>query len=80
MDLDEWLFFEKKKIPGFTVKQFCKDLDIHVATFYCIKSGQRAPSSKLAYQIEKYTNGKVKGWDLIVKAMERSSCIKKQEN
>jgi len=73
MDLDEWIFFEKRKLPGFTVKQFCKDLGIHLATFYAVKNGKQLPSSKLAYQIEKYTEGKVKGWDLIIRALEKSS-------
>lgn len=78
MDLDEFLFYEKKKNPSFTKKEFAKRLGVSAAFLSKIISLQQAPSAKIAYKIQKLTDGQVSGWNLIFNFYEEES--KKNEN
>jgi transcriptional regulator with XRE-family HTH domain len=71
MELSEYLYMRKQENPKFTQKEFFTQLGITHATFYRIVTGKQLPASKLAWKIEKLTGGKVKAWDIILKALER---------
>lgn len=65
MDLDEYLFFEKKKNSYMTTSYFAKLIGINRSTLYMIMKKKRPPSSSIAYKIEIATNHEVSGWKLI---------------
>lgn len=59
MDLDEYVFYEKKKNPNFTQQQFAKSLGISPNHLCQVKKGKLPLSYKLANKILKKTKGKV---------------------
>lgn len=67
MDLDEYLFYQQRKNPHFTHRQFAKMLGIDHTTFSRILKGQPM-SLKLAYKIEIATEGKISAWELLKKS------------
>lgn len=79
MDLDEYLFYEKKKNKNFTTRQFAQALGLNTNYLHKIVSGFLTPSAQLAYQIEKLTEGKVSGWQLIKRALEMKEQKEKEE-
>jgi transcriptional regulator with XRE-family HTH domain len=79
MDLDEWLFYRKKKDPGFTAYRMAREMGISPSKLSLIKDGLAAPTSKQAFLIAAYTNYEVSGWDLIKNIYERDSCTQNEE-
>lgn len=65
MDLEEYLFYRKKKDPSFQEKEFAKLLGISRKKLWEIKSGRDAPSSKMILLIDKHTNGEVDVMEMI---------------
>lgn len=65
MDLDEYLFYQKKKDSTFKEKDFAKKLDLSQHQLWNIKKKNIAPSSKSVYLIEKLTNGEVDTMQMI---------------
>lgn len=74
MDLDEYIFYEKKKDKNFTIKSFAEQLGISVNLLSRLIHYENIATARVAYKIEKTTQGKVSGWGLIKNYME------KQEN
>lgn len=71
MDLKEYFFFEKRKDPTFSVKKFAEKLGIKRQTLYRIASGTMRTSLDRALLIEKLTEGKVSGLEVIKTAIIR---------
>ena len=71
MDLDEYLFKEKKKDASFTVKKFAEDLGVSHAYLNRLKRGLHPISAELACRIDKITNGEVDAWSMIKKGYEK---------
>lgn len=65
MELDEYLFFEKKKNSYMTHTYFAKLIGISRKTLYNIIHKRIAPSSLTAYKIDIVTKHQVSGWKLI---------------
>ena len=76
MDLDEYLFYEKKKDPSFSNKKFAKKLGISQVHLSRILSGKFAFSAKVAIKISKITSGKVD----IIKLLKKSHPEEKKRN
>lgn len=65
MELDEWIFYEKRKRTNFSLKQMAEDIGVTTSTLSRIVHKHIPPQSYVAYNIEKYTNGEIIGWDMI---------------
>ena len=59
MDLDEYLFYEKKKNKEFSETSFAKKLGFTPGYFSRILNKQQLPSAHFLYQLDKLTEGKV---------------------
>jgi transcriptional regulator with XRE-family HTH domain len=73
MDLDEYVFYEKKKDKNFTLKTLAAQLEISENTLSKLIHLQNIPTTRIAYKIETFTEGKVSGWGLIKKYMEKQN-------
>ena len=71
MDLDEYIFYEKKKDKNFSRQAFADKLGISLNLLCRLMILSSPPTSRMAYKIEKITEGKVSGWHLITKYMEK---------
>lgn len=80
MDLVEWMFFEKSKDKKFDRKAMAKRFGISLSYLNNIILMYKPPKAEMAYHIEKITNGKVSGWDLIKKCMEHKEKKEKDKN
>lgn len=72
MDLDEYVFFKKKNDKSFTDKKFAEMLGITRDHFYRLKTGNRSPSGKVAYLIDKVTEKKVDVMEMIRRFYEKT--------
>ncbi len=59
MDLQEYLFYRKRKDASFQEKNFAALLGITQHQLWKIKTGKLAPTAKMLLLIEKHTNGEV---------------------
>lgn len=59
MDLDEFLFYEKKKNKEFSNKVFAKKIGFSHTYLSNVMSGKYLPSAHILYEIDKYSNGQV---------------------
>lgn len=66
MDLYEYLMLCKVKNRKFTYATFAKKLGIKPITLGRIVNGHARPSFDIAYKIEKLSEGKVNGWELLL--------------
>lgn len=71
MDLSDWVYFEKKKDRSYSREKFAKQIGISKPYLDRIMNLDRPATSRVAYMIEKVTDGKVSGWELIKKYMEK---------
>ncbi len=69
MDLDEYLFFEKRKDPTFTHKKFAKKLGISASHLSSILNKRFSPAG-LTYKIWEITEGKVDIGKLLIDYFE----------
>jgi transcriptional regulator with XRE-family HTH domain len=65
MDLDEYLFYEKKKNKKYSDRTFAKKVGVSHTHLSSLMKGRVAPSSKTAYNIFKISEGKVDVWKII---------------
>jgi plasmid maintenance system antidote protein VapI len=73
MDLDEWLFYEKKKNTIFSRADFARKIRVAVNHLDRMAAGNYPISAPVAYKIWKYTEGKVNGWELMLKYQEKKA-------
>lgn len=59
MDLDEYLFYEKKKNKEFSDMKFAETLGFTKGYFSRVQSGVQLPSAHFLYLIDKHSEGKV---------------------
>lgn len=71
MDLDEYVFYEKKNNENFRIVDFAKKVGISLNLMSRLINKRLPPSARVAYLIDSVTEGKVSGWDLIKKRMEK---------
>lgn len=67
MDLDEYLFYAKKKDKKFSEKAFAKEIGITHTHLINIIKGRVPPSGKTAYAIYRCCDKEVDVWQLIFK-------------
>lgn len=65
MDLEEYLFYRKRKDSSFQEQHFAKQLGITQHQLWKIKTGKIPPSSKMILLIQKHTNGEVDVMEMI---------------
>jgi len=71
MDLDEFLFYEKKKNKDFLDFEFAEKLGITRHHLSNLRHGKFVPSARLAYKIYIATDKKVDVWKMIIKYYEK---------
>ncbi len=71
MDIDEYIFYRKREEPGFTTRQMAKSLGLDPSYFSGLKNKNKPITSSVAVKIHEYTQGKVDGWQLIVKSVKK---------
>ena len=71
MDLDEFIFYEQKKNPGYTKAQFAKEIGVPIASLRAIIQQKSLPTTRAAIAIHQRTEGKVDGWQLIIDINEK---------
>ncbi len=58
MDLEEYLFYEKRKDENFSMEKYAKKFGITLIHFYNILS-KRSPPTQIAYRLWKESGGKI---------------------
>ncbi len=59
MDLEEYLFYRKRKDSSFQEKNFASELGITQHQLWKIKTGKVVPTAKMIMLIQQHTNGEV---------------------
>jgi len=71
LDLDEYLFYEKKKNKEFSDTKFAKKLGFSTGYFSRVLKKKQLPSAHFLYELDKHSEGKIDIVKMLKEAYEQ---------